>query len=513
MDDQISSASKLASKIERAESRVMTLKRGEDVLKDVRASLLGTYLSCYNYCMDSLNEEDMCFENERATTKAGDSATPPKKSEKERRVTTPSVVTLGVRQQMGVPLHMGGARLKRSIMKKSEVLAFIPTNLNVQLLHTEPGYKIKSESILNEDRGDKSDTSPAQKSQFTSLASLIETEANPTPKQSKRKVAAQAMGQVVGQAVEVGLGVGEAVGQVVGQAVWLSPSTPNSKAQKPMADGSPSSPPDLRDFRRSYLEPHHLRGNDKKTPDDFVLKNDATGHAIPGAGERSAPTRTIDTFSSLTFGVCAAHSMSKSGGGLRRMLLSSGTDGVFRADTEAWNVRSEGNYHKNMLEADPLKSSLEVDMSTSRAAQMCALHGKGVEMTVADLRSHAAGGARRNSILKIAATTRSYGGKDSSENIDDIAKEVKEEIEKGIKREDVKSEEEEEEKMRLTGDVEDWLKCAMLMKRVDIVTSQVLSVAISGFQTTLSMAAAGSPHHVSILPTIIEAGFLCSFER
>ena len=30
MDDQISSASKLASEIERAESRVMTLKRGEE---------------------------------------------------------------------------------------------------------------------------------------------------------------------------------------------------------------------------------------------------------------------------------------------------------------------------------------------------------------------------------------------------------------------------------------------------------------------------------------------------
>ena len=347
---------------------------------------------------------------------------------------------------------------------------------------------------------------------FFAYRSLIETEANPTPKQSKRKVAAQAVGQVVGTAVGAGLVVGEVVGQAVGQAVGLAPSTP--VAQKPQAQGSPSSPPDLRE-QRSFVEPHHLTGAQKeRNLEDFEFRGfnpPNQGNASPGAKDKSTGGTTIDTFSSLTFGVCAAHSMSKSGGGLRRLLLSSGTDGVFRADTEAWNVRSEGNYHKNMLEADPLKSSLEVDMSTSRAAQMCALHGKGVEMTVADLRSHA-GGTRRNSILKIAATSRSYGGKDSSDTIDDLANEVKEEMEKGKSKDGAQEVEGEEEKMKLTGDVEDWLKCAMLMKRVDIVTSQVLSVAISGCQTTLSMAAAGSPHHVSILPNILEAGFLCSFE-
>ena len=92
------------------------------MLKDVRGSLLGTYLSCYNYCIDSLNEEEMSFENERASTKGGDNSTPgSKKKTKPRKPTTPSVVTMAIRQEMGVPLHMGGARLKRSIMKKSEV--------------------------------------------------------------------------------------------------------------------------------------------------------------------------------------------------------------------------------------------------------------------------------------------------------------------------------------------------------------------------------------------------------
>ena len=208
--------------------------------------------------------------------------------------------------------------------------------------------------------------------------------------------------------------------------------------------------------------------------------------------------------------------MSKSGGGLRKLLLSSGTDGVFRADTDAWNVRSEGNYRKNQLQADPLKSSLEVDMSISRAAQMCALHAKGVEMTVADLRSHAGthGSTRRNSILKLAATTRSYGGKESGDDIADIAKEVKAEVEKNKDVLGLRGvgEEGEEKKTKLTGDVEDWLKCATLMKRVDIVTSQALSVAVSAVQTTLSMAAAGSPHHVALLPNILEVGYLCSFE-
>ncbi|GMH86756.1 hypothetical protein TL16_g10643 [Triparma laevis f. inornata] len=542
MDDQISSASKYAAEVDKAETKVKTLKSGEEILKQVRGSLLGTYLSCYNYCMDSLREEDVSFQSEKAAAKAAEvgGGVGSKKGRKESAKTPASpAVALGSGKLMGVPVHMGGARLKRSVMKKSEVLAFIPTNLNVHLLHTE-SVRSRVEGSKLEETPEKAATTTPQKtaSNFTSLSSLMENEVAPgTPKSSKMKVIEERVGHVIektGHVVEktigVGLSVGESVGQAVNQAV-SGLSSHNSNAPPPAPD-SPVSPPTR---KKTTPNPnanadHHLQN---RSLDNYSFHPKKEAPETPEEKPQSTQsTSNIDTFSSLTFGVPSAHSMSKSGGGLRKLLLSSGTDGVFRADTDAWNVRSEGNYRKNQLQADPLKSSLEVDMSTSRAAQMCALHAKGVEMTVADLRSHAGthGNGRRNSILKLAATTRSYGGKESGDDIADIAKEVKAEVEKN--RDVLGMGEEGEEKTKLTGDVEDWLKCATLMKsfaisttntlaalalafacrRVDIVTSQALSVAISAVQTTLSMAAAGSPHHVAILPNILEVGFLCSFE-
>jgi hypothetical protein len=174
--------------------------------------------------------------------------------------------------------------------------------------------------------------------------------------------------------------------------------------------------------------------------------------------------------------------------------------------------------HKTKMQKtkdDPLKlATFENDLSISRAAQVCALHARGLEMTVADLKSHA-GGRRRNSILKLASRITNDGAEEDVKEI--AARAVDEDVEfSGSAGASILSDEDASEedvrKTKLTGEVEDWFKCAQLMHRVDIVTSQVLAIAITSFQTTLALAAAGSPHHLSILPRILDVGFLVSLE-
>ena len=410
VDDQIASASKGAEEIEKAENRVATLKRGEEVLKDVKDALITEYMGCFNNCMEALRAEEE--DREMVQMEIESKGKKKKKKAKKKEKTT----------LMGIPQHMGGARLKRSVMKKSEIHAFMPTNMNIQLMHTERvgvakiGDTAEDESVAEEEGEEDSE------------------------------------------------------------------------------------------------------GGDRGEPQKFVGATVNTFHSAKEDSsegqnaQRHDGSKPLDTFSSLTFGVPSAHSLSKSNGGLRRLLLSQSTDGIFRPNEEAWNERSAHMTKIQKTKDNPLKlAAYENDLSVSRAAQVCALHARGLEMTVADLQSHATG-RRRNSILKLASRITNDGGEDDVKEI--AARAVNEKIGGKSTGEDDEDEEVEAggEKTKLTGEVDDWFKCAQLMHRVDIVTSQALAIAISSFQTTLALAAAGSHKHVALLPRILDVGFLVSVE-
>ncbi|GMH66738.1 hypothetical protein TrRE_jg2062 [Triparma retinervis] len=334
VDNQISNASKGVVELEKAQNRVATLKRGEEVLKDVKVGLINEYMGCFNACMEAMRaeEEDREVIQIEVEDKSG------KKKKKKNKKKEKALL-------MGIPRQMGGARLKRSVMKKSQTHAFMPTNMNIQLMHTE-------------------------------------------------RVGVTKIG-------------------------------------------------------------------------DFATDS---------------------------------------------------TDCIFKPDEEAWMERSAHKTKMQKTKDDPLKlAAFENDLSISRAAQVCALHARGLEMTVADLKSHA-GGRRRNSILKLASRITNDGAEEDVKEI--AARAVDEDVGEGKPQgvsssenyDDEEADEEDVRKTKLTGEVEDWFKCAQLMHRVDIVTSQVLAIAITSFQTTLALAAAGSPHHQSLLPRILDVGFLVSLE-
>eukprot|EP00520_Triparma_pacifica_P017693 CAMPEP_0118643434 /NCGR_PEP_ID=MMETSP0785-20121206/6389_1 /TAXON_ID=91992 /ORGANISM="Bolidomonas pacifica, Strain CCMP 1866" /LENGTH=1383 /DNA_ID=CAMNT_0006535097 /DNA_START=495 /DNA_END=4643 /DNA_ORIENTATION=- len=402
VDNQIANASKGVLELEKAQNRVATLQRGEEVLKDVKSALITEYMGCLNACTEAMRSE----EEDREPIQIEMEDTRKKKKKKKKSKKEKAIL-------MGIPRQMGGARLKRSVMKKSQMFAFMPTNMNIQLMHTERVGVAKIGTFASEVDDD---------------------------------------------------GVDEEV--------------------------SESREDDV--------------GGVEKGDGDKV-ESSKEGVAAP---ESAKP---LDTFASLTFGVPSAHSLSKSNGGLRRLLLSQSTDGIFKPDEEAWMERSAHKTKMQKTKEDPLKlAAFENDLSISRAAQVCALHARGLEMTVADLKSHAKG-RRRKSILRVASRFTNDGGEEDVKEIADMAiKESTSEAESSVF--DVDDEEDEERKTKLTGEVEDWFKCAQLMHRVDIVTSQVLAVAISSFQTTLALAAAGSPHHINLLPRILDVGFLVSFE-
>jgi len=371
MDEQIMYYGKLAGEIEAAENRVSTLTRGRSVLEEVNGRLTEEYLGCYNYCVEGLKAEETAG-MAKVGGESGEllEAAEEVKGMGKGRKKDKKGASWGV---MGVPVHMGGGRLKRSVTKKSKELAFIPTNLNIQLMHTE--------SVRN----------------------------------------------------------------------------------------------------RLYSK---TSGEEEKE-----------GEGAEGKEEVEAAPKALDTFATATFGVPSAHSLGTKQGGLRRLLLSSGTDGVFSNDNVASGARAAQKKKLQQTKEDPLRiSSVENDLSTSRAAQVCALHARGLEMTVADLQTHASG-RRRNSILRVAAMSSSFVGG----SVD-------------LPRKEEEQEGGEEKKSRLTGEVEDWIKCSELMHRVDIVTSQMLSISIAMMQNSLAMAASGSPHHINILPRVLEAGFLVSVE-
>lgn len=214
---------------------------------------------------------------------------------------------------MGVPVHMGGGRLKRSVQKKLQKLAFIPTNLNMQLMHTE-SVRNRLQSKLYGDSG-------------------------------------------------------EELKSGAGMAALRSPETGKGGVEVDEGEGEE---PEL---------------------------SSPVGAASQKSDEKQQQQQ-LDTFATATFGVPSAHSLGNKEGGLRRLLLSQSTDGVFSHDEVARLERDAQKMKIQQTKDDPLRiSAVENDLSTSRAAQVCALHARGLEMTVADLRSHASG-RRRNSILR-----------------------------------------------------------------------------------------------------------------
>ena len=77
--------------IDTAENKVDTLKRGHEVLKSTETNLHTNYMDCLNLCLDIIDDEFSAQHSKEKSTKY-----------------------VG-----GVALTMGGARLKRSVMKKS----------------------------------------------------------------------------------------------------------------------------------------------------------------------------------------------------------------------------------------------------------------------------------------------------------------------------------------------------------------------------------------------------------
>jgi inositol polyphosphate-4-phosphatase len=441
MDDQIMYVGRLAMELEQAESRVNTLKRGKEVLLDVEKKMRDEYIGCYKYCNDALvKEEEAGMEynggtfNETDDKEESEKSRSWRKSRKEKKMKGKSDGTSS--QQMGIPVHMGGHRLKKSVQKKVPLLAFIPTNLNMELMHVE---SVRNRIARKEESGGEE-------------------------------------------------------------------SKPGVSGKK-TDDGVSESESDEDDGARPIAG--------------------VSGVSQTSSSGSQSQQQQLDTFSTATFGVPSAHSLGSKNGGLRRLLLSQSTDGVFCNDSDAWMQRTEQKKKIQQTKEDPLRiSSVENDLSTSRAAQVCALHARGLEMTVADLQSHASG-RRRNSILKVAAMSSSFAAGSVNDPVAAAAAaaaaaaeadELSQTERANAFSSDTAStagggdDSDGVKRSRLTGDVEDWIKCAELMHRVDIVTSQMLSIAVSVVQNTLAMAASGSPHHVNILPRILEVGFLVSVE-
>ena len=356
--------------IETAEIKVDTLKRGHEVLKEVEKSLHSDYMDCLNHCLSVISDEkelELQRKSPNKNTKTGGG-----KDKKQQQ-----------KYIGGISMSMGGARLKRSVMKKSTLHAFIPTNLNVQLLHTESVRSHTNEKQNTDVENTNTNTSspfpppppppPPPNTNTPSPATTTEDTASTQVNDYIMNVHVLVESNPSDEQYSLFTGVCDELRVRANESLALL-----KKPQKDFAIKKMKEAEKIHDASISK----HTRKSDSQTQkiENFNADDD------------------LDTLASLTFGVPSAHSLDFPNGGLRRLLLSQASDGVFRS---------------NELLTDQTKT--DYDLSISRAAQACALHARGLEITVADMRSHASG-RRRNSVLRVASSNRSNFSKSPTPN-------------------------------------------------------------------------------------------------